>query len=51
MVGAVLIVLTLLVFPTLVIISGAALSAVIGQVSYYDGRFRFKDSELLDLPD
>lgn len=51
MVGAILIVLTLLVFPVLVIMSGAAASAIIGEVSYRDGRARFEDSELLDLPD
>ncbi|MGB0114489.1 MAG: hypothetical protein WBP59_14815 [Ilumatobacteraceae bacterium] len=51
MAGAILIVVALLVFPILVIMSGAAASAIIGEVSYRDARVRFKDSELLDLPD
>lgn len=51
MVGAVLIVIALLLFPILVIMSGAIASGIIGEVSYRNARFKFKDSELLDLPD
>lgn len=51
MVGPILIVAALLVIPVVVIMSGAAVSAIIGQVEYRDGRRRFADSELLDLPD
>ena len=49
--GAVAIVIVLLLIPVVVIMSGAIASAIIGEVFYRDGRARFKDSELLDLPD
>jgi hypothetical protein len=49
--GAVAIVIVLLLFPVLVIMSGAVASAIIGEVFYRDGRPRFESSELLDLPD
>jgi hypothetical protein len=49
--GAVAIVLVLLLIPVLVIMSGAIASAIIGEAFYRDGRSRFEDSELLDLPD
>ena len=49
--GAIAIVIVLLLFPVVVIMSGAVASAIIGESFYRDGRFRFKDSELLDLPD
>ena len=49
--GAVAIVIVLFLIPIVVIVSGAVASAIIGEVFYRDGRFRFKDSELLDLPD
>ena len=49
--GAIAIVLVLLAIPVVVIMSGAVASAIIGEVFYRDGRPRFEDSELLDLPD
>ena len=49
--GAIAIVIVLLLFPVVVIMSGAVASAILGEVFYRDGRFRFKDSELRDLPD
>ena len=49
--GAIAIVLVLVLFPVLVIMSGAVASAIIGEVFYHDGRKRFEGSELLDLPD
>lgn len=51
MVGAVIIVLVLLLFPTLVIMSGAIASMLLGEAEYRDGRARNQGSELLDLPD
>jgi hypothetical protein len=51
MVGAVLIVIALLLFPIAVIMSGAVASAIIGEVSYRNARVEFEGSELLDLPD
>lgn len=51
MAGPILIILALLLLPVLVIMGGAAISALIGEVEYRDGRRRFADSELLDLPD
>jgi hypothetical protein len=51
MAGPILIVLALLAFPIVVIMSGAAASAIIGEVEYRDARKRFAGSELLDLPD
>ncbi len=49
--GALIIVLVLAVFPVLVIMSGAAASALLGQLLYQDGVERNEGSELLDLPD
>lgn len=49
--GAIAIVLVLVLFPVLVIVSGAVASAIIGEVLHHDGRKRFEGSELLDLPD
>lgn len=51
MAGAILIVAALLVFPVLVIMSGAAASAILGDALYRDGRARNEGSELLDVPD
>ena len=48
--GAIAIVIVLFLIPVVVIMSGAVASAIIGEVFYRDGRFRFKDNELLDLP-
>lgn len=49
--GAIALVIVLLLFPVVVIMSGAVAAAIIGEVFYRDGRHRFKASELLDLPD
>jgi hypothetical protein len=49
--GAIAIVIVLFLIPVVVIMSGAIASAIIGEVFYRDGRVRFEDSELLDLPD
>ena len=49
--GAVAIVIVLFLIPVVVIMSGAVASAILGEVFYRDGRFRFRDSELRDLPD
>ncbi len=49
--GAVAIVIVLLLIPVLVIVGGAIASAIIGETYYRTTRSKFKDSELLDLPD
>ena len=51
MAGAIAIVVVLVLFPVLVIMSGAAASALIGQLFYLDGQARHPGSELLDLED
>ena len=51
MAGPIAIVIVLLLIPVLVIMSGAVASAIIGEAFYRDGRYRFRNSELLDLPD
>jgi hypothetical protein len=50
MLGGIAIILVVLLIPVAVLISGAAASAVVGEVFYRDGK---KDAhpELLDLPD
>ena len=48
--GAIALVIVLLVFPVLVIMSGAVASAIMGGVFYRDGRHRFESSELLGTP-
>jgi hypothetical protein len=50
MFGGIAIILVVLLIPVAVLITGAAASAVVGEVFYRDGR---KDAhpELLDLPD
>jgi len=49
--GAIAIVIVLFLIPVAVIMGGAIASAIIGEVFYRDGRSRFRDNELLDLPD
>jgi len=49
--GVIALVIVLPLFPVVVIMSGAVASAIIGEVFYRDGRHRFENSELLDLPD
>lgn len=51
MLGGIAIVIALLLIPVVVLMSGAAASAVLGEVFYRDGRHRHEGSELLDLPD
>lgn len=51
MAGAVAIVIVLLVFPSLVLISGGIASAIFGAVLQRDGEARHPDSELTRLGD
>jgi hypothetical protein len=51
MAGAIAIVVVLLVFPTLVLISGGVASAIVGHFLQRDGEQRHADSEMLGLPD
>ena len=51
MAGAVIIAVALLVFPVVVIMSGAVASAIVGESLYRDGRTRNEGSELLELDD
>ena len=49
MAGAVAIVIVLLLIPVLVIMSGAVLAGILGQLLTKDAEVRNEDSELLDL--
>jgi hypothetical protein len=51
MAGAIVIVVVLLIIPTLVLISGGVLAAIIGYFLQRDGEIRNEGSELLSLPD
>ena len=51
MAGAIAIVVVLLIFPSLVLISGGVGSALIGFFLQRDGEQRYEGSELLDLDD
>ena len=51
MAGAIAIVVVLLIFPTLVLMSGGVASAVIGHFLQRDGEIRHEGSELLELQD
>jgi hypothetical protein len=51
MAGAIAIVVVLLIFPTLVLISGGVASALIGHFLQRDGEDRYAGSELLQLDD
>ena len=51
MAGAVIITVTLLVFPVVVTMSGALASAILGESLYRNGRASNEGSELLDLDD
>jgi hypothetical protein len=51
MAGAIAIVVVLLIFPTLVLISGGVASAIVGHFLQRDGEDRFEGSELLELQD
>jgi hypothetical protein len=51
MAGAIAIVVVLLIFPSLILISGGVASAVIGHFLQRDGEIRHEGSELLKLGD
>ena len=51
MAGAIAIVIVLLIFPSLVLMSGGVASAIVGFVLQRDGEIRHEDSELLGLDD
>ena len=51
MLGGIAIVLAVLLIPVGVLMSGAAASAIIGEVFFRDRKRAFADSELRDLPD
>ncbi len=51
MAGAIAIVVVLLIFPSLVLMSGGIGSAIIGHFLQRDGEIRHKGSELLDIDD
>lgn len=51
MAGAIVIVVVLLIFPTLILISGGVGSAILGFLLQRDGEVRHEGSELLDLDD
>ncbi len=51
MAGAIAIVVVLLIFPTLILMSGGVASAVLGFFLQRDGEIRHEGSELLDLDD
>ena len=51
MAGAIAIVVVLLIFPTLVLISGGVGSAILGFFLQKDGEIRNEGSELLQLDD
>ena len=49
--GAIAIIAVLLIFPTLVLISGGVVAAIFGYALQRDGEIRNEGSELLSLPD
>lgn len=51
MAGAIAIVVVLLIFPTLVFVSGGAASAILGFFLQRDGEIRHAGSELLEIDD
>jgi len=51
MAGAIAIVVVLLIFPTLVLISGGVASAILGFFLQRDGEIRNEGSELLQIDD
>lgn len=51
MAGAIAIVVVLLIFPSLIMISGGVASAIIGYFLQRDGEIRHEGSELLKLDD
>ena len=51
MAGAVIIAIALLVFPVIVIMSGALASAILSEALYRNGRASHEGSELLEIDD
>lgn len=51
MAGAIAIIAVLLIFPTLIVMSGGAASGLIGFFLQRDGEIRHEGSELLDIDD
>ncbi len=51
MAGAIAIVVVLLIFPTIVLLSGGVASAIVGYFLQRDGEIRHEGSELLALDD
>lgn len=51
MAGAIAIVVVLLIFPSLVLMTGGIGSAIIGHFLQRDGEIRHEGSELLDIDD
>lgn len=51
MAGAIAIVAVLLIFPTLILVSGGVAAAVIGHFLQRDGELRNEGSEFLELQD
>jgi len=51
MAGAIAIVIVLLIFPSLVLMSGGVASAILGLFLQRDGEIRHEGSELLQLDD
>jgi hypothetical protein len=49
--GAIAIIAVLLIFPTLVLISGGVVAAIVGYFLQRDGEIRGEGSELLSLDD
>jgi hypothetical protein len=51
MAGAIAIVIVLLIFPSMILISGGFASAILGHFLQRDGEIRHDGSELLDVQD
>lgn len=51
MIGAIALIIAMIAIPIAVIMSGAAASAILGEVMRRDGIARHPDSELLELED
>ena len=51
MAGAIALIIAMIAIPVAVLMTGAAASAILGEVFRRDGIARHEGSELLDLPD
>lgn len=51
MAGAIALIVVMILIPVALLMSGAAASAILGEVFRRDGEARYQGSELLDLPD